>query len=110
MRLLLSLPGLDARVVLTIDDTLARHTGKHIAAGAMHRDPLLSCGGRPVVVPLPEWNKVFSLPVLMRLRGYLDQRRSGATAGRGRVRVATATGTDTETVADTVTTNGDGHG
>ena len=79
MRLVLSVPGLGARVVLTIDDTLARHTGKHIAAGAMHRDPLLSCGGRPffhfghnwvvvaVVVAFPEWNKVFSLPVLMRL-------------------------------------------
>ena len=79
MRLILSLPVLHGRVILTIDDTLARHTGKHIASGAMHRDPLLSCGGRPffhfghnwvvvaVVVAFPEWNKVFSLPVLMRL-------------------------------------------
>lgn len=79
MRLLLSVRPLDERITLTIDDTLARHTGKHIAAGAMHRDPLLSCAGRPffhfghvwvvvaVVVAFPEWNKVFSLPVLMRL-------------------------------------------
>jgi hypothetical protein len=64
---------------LTIDDTLARHTGKHIAAGAMHRDPLLSTGKKPffhfghqwvvlsVVLAFPSWDKVFSLPVLVRL-------------------------------------------
>jgi len=65
--------------MLSIDDTLARHTGKHIAAAAMHRDPLLSTATNPfwhfgriwvvvaVVVPFPKWDKVFSLPVLVRL-------------------------------------------
>jgi len=67
------------RVNLTIDDTLGRHTGKHIASAGMHRDPLLSSAGKPfwhfghnwvvlaVVIEFPRWNKVFSLPVLMRL-------------------------------------------
>jgi hypothetical protein len=27
--------------VLSVDDTLARHTGKKIASAGMHRDPLL---------------------------------------------------------------------
>jgi hypothetical protein len=67
------------RVKLTVDDTLARHTGKHIEAAAMHHDPLLSSAKKPffhfghqwvvlaVVVPFPRWGKVFSLPVLVRL-------------------------------------------
>lgn len=78
MRLLLTaLPN--ERIVLSLDDTLARHTGKHIAGAAMHRDPLLSTATKPffhfghnwvvlaVVVALPRLNKVFSLPVLVRL-------------------------------------------
>jgi hypothetical protein len=79
MRLILQLLPKDRRVVLSIDDTLARHTGKHISSAGMHRDPLLSCHKRPfwhfghkwvvlaVVVPFPRWGKVFSLPVLVRL-------------------------------------------
>jgi hypothetical protein len=67
------------RVVVSVDDTLARHTGKHIASAGMHRDPLLSCADRPfwhfghnwvvlaVVVFFPRWNKSYSLPVLVRL-------------------------------------------
>jgi len=67
------------RVVLAVDDTLARHTGKHIASAGMHRDPLLSCANRlfwhfghnwvvlAVVVYFPRWNKSYSLPVLVRL-------------------------------------------
>lgn len=79
MRLALrTVPG-GTRVNLTIDDTLGRHTGKHIASAGMHRDPLLSSAGKPfwhfghtwvvlaVVIEFPRWNKVFSLPVLMRL-------------------------------------------
>jgi hypothetical protein len=69
----------DVRINLTIDDTLGRHTGKHISSAGMHRDPLLSCAGKPfwhfghnwvvlaVVIEFTRWNKVFSLPVLMRL-------------------------------------------
>lgn len=79
MRLALKLLPKGARIVLSLDDTLARHTGKHISSAGMHRDPLLSCAGRTffhfghnwvvlaVVVPFPKWGKVFSLPVLVRL-------------------------------------------
>ena len=78
-RLLLSLLPKDARIFLTVDDTLARHTGKHICSAAMHRDPLLSTAKKPyfhfghcwvvlsLVVFFPSWGKVFSLPVLVRL-------------------------------------------
>ena len=64
--------------VLSLDDTLARHTGKHIASAGMHRDPLLSCASRPflhfghnwivlaTVVEMP-WGKRYSLPLLVRL-------------------------------------------
>lgn len=31
-----------SEVVVAVDDTLARHTGKHISSAGMHRDPLLS--------------------------------------------------------------------
>lgn len=79
MTLIVTLIPDDCTVRLTIDDTLARHTGKYIAAGAMHRDPLLSTGKKPffhfghqwvvlsVVLAFPSWDKVFSLPVLVRL-------------------------------------------
>jgi len=79
MRLVLRLIPRDARIVMTLDDTLARHTGKKIASAGMHRDPLLSCAKRPfwhfghnwvviaVVLDFPKWDKTFSLPVLVRL-------------------------------------------
>ena len=79
MQAVLKLLPSGARVVLSLDDTLARHTGKHISSAGMHRDPLLSCAARPfwhfshnwivlaVVVPFPRWGKVLSLPVLVRL-------------------------------------------
>jgi len=79
MALILTLLPENDTVRLTIDDTLARHTGKHIAAGAMHRDPLLSTAKKPffrfghqwvvlsIVLAFPSWGKVFSLPVLVRL-------------------------------------------
>ena len=68
-----------APVVVAIDDTLARHTGKNISSAGMHRDPLLSTATKvayhfghvwvvlAVVVTVPRWNKSFALPVLMRL-------------------------------------------
>ncbi len=79
LRLLLAMRATNEVVVMAVDDTLARHTGKHIASGAMHRDPLLSTGKKPffhfghnwvvlaVVVRAPIWSKAFSLPVLVRL-------------------------------------------
>lgn len=79
MKLIVAMFPKTTRVKLTVDDTLARHTGKHIEGAAMHHDPLLSSANKPffhfghqwvvlaVVVPLPRWGKVFSLPVLVRL-------------------------------------------
>lgn len=66
-----------ATIVVAVDDTLGRHTGKKIAAASMHRDPLLSTGRRPffhwghvwvtagIVVHL--FGKTWCLPVLVRL-------------------------------------------
>jgi hypothetical protein len=79
MKLIVAMFPNITRVKLTVDDTLARHTGKHIEGAAMHHDPLLSSANKPffhfghqwvvlaVVVPFPRWGKVFSLPVLVRL-------------------------------------------
>lgn len=76
--LVLGLVPTQQRVEMTLDDTLARHTGKHIASAGMHRDPLLSTGAKPyfhfghnwvvlaVAVLLP-WGKTVSLPVFARL-------------------------------------------
>lgn len=78
LQLVLRLVPPDERVKLTLDDTLARHTGKHIASAGMHRDPLLSTGAKPffhfghnwiviaVAVTLP-WGKTFSLPFAVQL-------------------------------------------
>jgi len=79
MTLLLTLYRKNERINLTVDDTLARHTGKHIAAGGMHRDPLLSTSKKPffhfghnwvvvaMVLDIARWRKTYSLPVLVRL-------------------------------------------
>jgi hypothetical protein len=99
MRLALKLVS-TGRVRLTIDDTLGRHTGKHIASAGMHRDPLLSCSDRPfwhfghnwvvlaVVVDFPRWNKCFSLPVLMRLYRTEKVNRAMGLAHRKRTELA----------------------
>lgn len=90
LSLVLKLVAREERVKLTLDDTLARHTGKRIASAGMHRDPLLSTGSKPffhfghcwvvlaVAVTLP-WGKTFSLPVVARLY------RSVKTAAKERV-------------------------
>ncbi len=75
--LLLDAVRVDKVAELIVDDTLARHTGKHIAAGCMHRDPLLSTGKKPIFHFGHNWvvlalvirfrGKVFALPVLVRL-------------------------------------------
>jgi hypothetical protein len=67
----------DEPLVVAIDDTLGRHTGKHIAAASMHRDPLLSTAIRPLFhwghlwvvmgVTIRAWDKSWCLPVLVRL-------------------------------------------
>jgi len=62
---------------LVVDDTLGRHTGKRIAAAAMHHDPLLSSGRRPfwhwghlwvvLAIEVELFDKNWALPVLFRL-------------------------------------------
>jgi hypothetical protein len=64
-------------VVAVVDDTLGRHTGKRIAAAAMHRDPLLSTAARVLYhwghvwvvlgVNVKAFGKTWCLPVLFRL-------------------------------------------
>jgi hypothetical protein len=65
-------------ILVAVDDTLARHTGKHISSAGMHRDPLLSTASKvlyhfghvwvvlSVVIESP-WGKHFALPVCCRL-------------------------------------------
>jgi hypothetical protein len=76
--MVLKLVAAEQCVELTLDDTLARHTGKHIASAGKHRDPLLSTGAEPcvhfghnwvmlaVAVALPR-GKTVSLPFFVRL-------------------------------------------
>lgn len=69
--------GADDAIIVPVDDTLGRHTGKKIAAASMHRDPLLSTAARPlfhwghlwvvVSIAVPAFGKVWALPVLFRL-------------------------------------------
>jgi len=64
-------------VIVPVDDTLGRHTGKAIAGASMHRDPLLSTAVRPVFhwghlwvvvsITVPAFGKTWALPVLFRL-------------------------------------------
>lgn len=78
LSMVLGLVGRTDRVRLTLDDSLARHTGKRISAAGMHLDPLLSSGAKKffhfghnwvvlaVAVTMP-WGKTYSLPVFARL-------------------------------------------
>jgi DDE superfamily endonuclease len=79
VRLVIKLLVTEQRIVLALDDTLGRHTGKHIAAASMHHDPLLSTRAKPVfhwghvwvvlavVVRVPLWDRCFAVPVMVRL-------------------------------------------
>lgn len=76
----------DEAVLVVVDDTLGRHTGKNIAAASMHRDPLLSTGkllyfhwGHLWVVAgitIRAFDKSWCLPVLFRL--YRGKKRCAA--------------------------------
>jgi hypothetical protein len=67
----------DQPLVVAIDDTLGRHTGKKIAAASMHRDPLLSTRTRTLFhwghvwvvlgITVRAFDKTWCLPVLFRL-------------------------------------------
>lgn len=78
----------DQRLVVIVDDTLARKTGKCISLGSMHHDPLQSSAHKPFTsfghvwvvlalwVPLPlNRQRGFALPVLFRL--YTGSKRGG---------------------------------
>jgi hypothetical protein len=79
LKLVIKFLPADEPVVLAVDDTLGRHTGKHIRAASMHHDPLLSTRAKAVfpgghvwvvlgvVVRVPLWDKTFALPVQARL-------------------------------------------
>jgi hypothetical protein len=79
VKLVMKVVPADETIVVPLDDTLGRHTGKHIRAASMHHDPLLSTRVKPVfhwghvwvvltiVVRVPLWKKSFALPVLARL-------------------------------------------
>jgi len=79
LHLLLKLVDPGAPLVLAVDDTLARHTGKKISSAGMHRDALLSTATKvffhfghvwvvlALVVEVKRWNKRFALPIFARL-------------------------------------------
>ena len=85
----------DGPIVVAVDDTLNRKTGKPIWAAGMHHDPLLSKGKRPLFSFGHNWvvlsvqlrlpfapDKVWSLPILMCLyRCKQKRRRPGRPAG-----------------------------
>jgi hypothetical protein len=77
MRLVEPHVPLDEPLVVAVDDTLGRHTGKRIAAASMHRDPLLSTAAKPrfhwghlwvvLGITIRAFDKTWCLPVLVRL-------------------------------------------
>ena len=84
----------DAPIVVAVDDTLNRKTGKRIWAASMHHDPLLSTARRAVFSFGHNWvvlsvqlrfafapDKVRSLPILMRL--YRRRQKKGSSADFG---------------------------
>jgi hypothetical protein len=85
-------------LIVLVDDTLARKSGKGVSLATMHHDPLLSSARKPffsfghvwvvlaVWVPLPMGgSRGFALPILFRL--FVGAKRGGKTAARSRPRV-----------------------
>src|SRR3954467_14708005 len=90
----------DQPLMILVDDTLARKTGKGIALATMHHDPLLSSARKPFCsfghvwvvlalwVPLPMGgSRGFALPLLFRL--YVGAKRGGIKDAPGRPRRGT---------------------
>jgi hypothetical protein len=79
LRLVLTLLDPEVPLVVAVDDTLARHTGKKISSAGMHRDALLSTATKvffhfghvwvvlALVVEVKRWNKRLALPIFVRL-------------------------------------------
>jgi hypothetical protein len=86
----------DQPLLVVIDDTLARKTGKGISLATMHHDPLLSSVRKPFCsfghvwvvlalwVPLPMGTRGFALPLLFRL--YVGAKRGGKADAPSRPR------------------------
>jgi hypothetical protein len=87
----------DRPLLILVDDTLARKTGKGVALATMHHDPLLSSARKPFCsfghvwvvlalwVPLPMGgSRGFALPLLFRL--YVGAKRGGTKDAPGRPR------------------------
>jgi hypothetical protein len=90
----------DQPLIVLVDDTLARKTGKGIGLATMHHDPLLSTARKPFCsfghvwvvlalwVPLPMGeSRGFALPLLFRL--YVGAKRGGSKDAPGRPRRGT---------------------
>jgi Transposase DDE domain len=90
----------DQPLLILVDDTLARKSGKGIALATMHHDPLLSTARKPFCsfghvwvvlalwVPLPMGGaRGFALPLLFRL--YVGAKRGGTKDAPGRPRRGT---------------------
>jgi hypothetical protein len=77
VRMIDAVVSADEPLIVAVDDTLGRHTGKRIAAASMHRDPLLSTGKKPYFhwghlwvvagITVHLFGKTWCLPVLVRL-------------------------------------------
>ena len=87
----------DGPLLVLLDDTLARKTGKGVSLATMHHDPLLSSVRRPFCsfghvwvvlalwVPLPiSRSRGVALPILFRL--YVGAKRGGRADAHGRPR------------------------
>jgi hypothetical protein len=95
LNLILTFIPEDVPMVVAVDDTLNRKTGKRIWAAGMHHDPLLSTAKRALFSFGHNWvvlsiqlcfpfapDKVWSLPVLMRLyRCKYKKRKPGCPRG-----------------------------
>lgn len=92
LQLALKFVDLNAPIIVAVDDTLTRKTGKNIWGAAMHHDPLLSTGNRPffsfghnfVVLSVQirfsfAPNKIWSLTILTRL--YRRKQKKGKVRG-----------------------------
>lgn len=95
LELVLTFVPQGAALVVAVDDTLTRKTGKRVWGAGMHHDPLLSTGKRKFFSFGHNWvvlsiqlsfpfapDKTWSLPILMRLyRRKQKKRKPGRPAG-----------------------------
>jgi len=103
LQLVLKFIPQDAPVVVAVDDTLNRKTGRRIWAAAMHHDPLRSTARRAVLSFGHNWvvlsvqlalpfapTKTWSLPILMRLYRRKQKKRKPGKPRRQRKAIGQA--------------------